>query len=266
MPNMYKTNEGSHYIQWKDGSGKWRARSLGKDRIQAKTKFKELRFKDLDSAFSIHHDLNPTSFFSLSKKYLEYSRSNKKPRTTKDDEHAINLWIKIFGDMNLDNIKISHIDQFANHRLQVDKVNKSTLKINLSALRAMFNWARRMEITNNYPFKNFKISGGERRMDYMSKHELRRLIKITPEPWKTYFIILAITGWRPGEFHSLTWDKINKDNIILYGKTGRRIFPITDKLGIKILPYKLTSMINKYRKHAETDYLFEINRKHIGEN
>jgi integrase len=96
----------------------------------------------------------------------------------------------------------------------------------------------------------------------MQIEELFELIENTPEPWKKYFIILSITGWRPGEFCNLKWSDINDNKIILRGKSGEREYPIIDKVGLHILPYELSSLINECRKEAQTEYFYEINHRH----
>ena len=263
MKHFYKRKgDGRYYVQWKSSDGKWRNRSLGKNEQVAKAKYKELRFKDLDSIFLDTNKKNGTLFSSIAEDYLSYSKANKSPRTVEDDQRAIKLWLQVIGDKHIDTIRITDIMEFANYRKTVDNVNKATLRINLSCLRAMFNWARRMEKTTNYPFKHYKMEIGERRLDYLSKEELNKLIDISPEPWKTFFIILAITGWRTGEFVNLEWDNVMEDKIILNGKTGRRLFPIIDKVGLKILPFKLTHLLEQLKVKSETGYIFELNGRH----
>lgn len=261
---MYKTKSSCFYIQWKDSDGKWRARSLGKDEKIAKARYKKIRFKDLDKIFLGKIKKDGSLFSTIAEEFLEYAEAEKSPRTIEDYQRAIKLWLDIVGDKAMDEVKIADIMYFDHYRKTNDMVNKATLRINLSAIRAIFNWAGKMQRTTNYPFQHYKIEAGDRRGEYMSKDDLKYLINITPEPWKTYFIILAITGWRPSEFCNLKWNNIKDDVIILNGKSGKREFPIIDKVGLKILPYKLSKLIKKCRKVAETEYFFEINGRHPG--
>ena len=70
---------------------------------------------------------------------------------------------------------------FDHYRKTIDMVKIATLRSNLSAIRAIINWARTMEKTTNYPYQHYRIKPEVRKQDYMSKRELERLVKTTSE-------------------------------------------------------------------------------------
>ena len=97
-------------------------------------------------------------------------------------------------------------------------------------LSVIYNWGIKNGLVKKNLFKE-KPKKSVPKIDYYSKKEIKDILKNLPDSKVGDIVKIAFyTGCRLGELSHLKKEDILDDKIILYGKTGRRTIPITDKI------------------------------------
>lgn len=109
----------------------------------------------------------------------------------------------------------------------LDPISKSTANLHLMHLRAALNYAWNSGLVNiEKPWSKVKPlkNADKSRELYLSKDQVRALIKYAPGPFKSYITAAVLTGARPGELASIRVnDLVMKHGTLrLIGKTGAR--------------------------------------------
>jgi len=108
--------------------------------------------------------------------------------------------------------------------------NDQTQRLYNRHLSVIYNWGIQNRYVKENPFKE-KPKKSVPKIDYYSKKELKTILKNLPNSKVGDIVKFAFyTGCRLGELAHLTKEDVLEDKIILYGKTGRRTIPITDKI------------------------------------
>jgi integrase len=156
------------------------------------------------------------------------------------------------GKLRLDQIGPENQQIFVNSLL--DASRKTVLNV-LSTLSAMLttakNWgysARQIEIKKlALPERNSYVA------PHFTRSQIESILNLAGEPWRSFFILLALTGMRAGEALGLQWEDIDFEHRCIhirrsawYGriqstKSTISAAPIT-------LPVVLASVLGEYRK------------------
>ena len=245
--NLYK-NGAYYYIQFKYND-KWFARSLKvKTKAEARKKINQLGVVNLADYFGLVRQCEDKLSYLIDE-YLMYSEVNKADRTNREDVQVTNRFLDFTGNMYITDVQPVQIQNYINFRKATSGIGKSRTRIELSVIRAMFNYGRRIGLVHHYPFDVIKVGGSGRRLEYMDKEQIDKFLNVSDNPdERDYFTILIMTGWRYGEFYSLPNENINSDHVILNGKQGKRIYPLVEKVYKKILPYDLKNRIQKLKE------------------
>lgn len=130
--------------------------------------------------------------------------------------------------ISLDDVGKEWIDTFYDHYIKqgmgVNGVGKE-----LRNIRAVFNWARRRGMTNNYPFLDYHIREEETVPNNLSVDDLRRLRDYPCESWQRqyvdfFFLSFYLAGINPVDLLSLKADCIKDGHLSFVRKK-------TDKQG-----------------------------------
>jgi len=124
----------------------------------------------------------------------------------------------------------------------------------LRQLKSLFNWGFINKKIKNQPFLGLDIPAWKNRKSYLTKEEIKRVIKKAGETsllHEQFLILLGSTGVRLGEFSKLKWRDVNRKTrkITFDGKTGKRPFELTDSIEAC-----LDQIRKLQRKHS--DYVF----------
>lgn len=168
---------------------------------------------------------------------LYYVKNNFAPGTLNIYQKSFNTFFRHIGDIYIDKINHRHIDQFKSQRLETRK--KTTVNIEIRALRAGFETALRWQLIKFNPFKGIKNCPVDEAMPlFISPDEYRLLLQNVQELWLKQMIVLGtLTGLRRNELLYLQWKNIDFNNRILYvfstptfrTKNGKkRIVPLND--------------------------------------
>jgi len=177
----------------------------------------------------------------LRDEFLKYAATNYKLSTTSIYLRVIkNLLIK-FGNISINLITNKDIEEYKSFRL--DTVSRTTVNIEINTLKALFNFAKRLNLINENPCNGIKkLRTGEREILEFSETEIKLILNNTKEKLMKDIIMLGLyTGCRLNEIINIQIGDIdlnervikiiNKDNFET--KTGRiREIPIPEALDI----------------------------------
>ena len=168
--NIYK-NGAYYYLQFKH-NGNWISKSLKvKTKPEAKRKLNELIPIDLVEYFGLEKKKG-NNLETLISEYLKYSEANKADRTQKDDFEVTNRFLNHIGNVNLNCVQAGEIQDYINWRKLQFGIGQSRTRIELSVIRAMFNYGRKIGLVNHYPFDFIKVGSSKRRIEYMDKKQV----------------------------------------------------------------------------------------------
>lgn len=183
----------------------------------------------------------------LREEFLKYAATNFKHSTTQIYLRVFKNLLLKFGNISISLITNKEIEEYKAFRL--DTVSRTTVNIEINTLKAMFNFAKRLNLINNNPCSGIKkIRSAEREILEFSDTEIQMILSNAKEKLMRDIIILGLyTGCRLNEiiniqisdidFNDRTIKIVNKDDFET--KTGRiRKMPIPDN-------FDIYSIINK---------------------
>jgi len=148
------------------------------------------------------------SFKELTEKYLEFGETNGK-RSLERDKYSIKALMDHFKYMKITQINPMMIESYKKKRLE-EKKKSGTVNRELSALRHMFNLAKKWKIIRESPMSEVKLLKEEKfKMRILDKVEADLLIDAAAEYLKPIIITALSTGMRRGEILELRWSDID---------------------------------------------------------
>lgn len=178
-----------------------------------------LRFKTDEHTFDPrdYKRDNPLSFSNMSRKWLEYKKSEVRPNSYSSISNHIDKARTYFNHMNVKDIRYGNFEDFIKSLPQADKTKHNIL----STLHSFFIWLkRRQEIYElpEFPTVDFDL-GYRRTVDKATQISIIEEVKrIAPEE-KTYIGILLLSTYfsvRPNEMRLLKEGNIDLGNGYLY--------------------------------------------------
>ena len=171
------------------------------------------------------------SFKELTGRYLEYGKTNGK-RSLERDKYSIKALMDHFKYMKITQINPMMIESYKKKRLE-EKKKSGTVNRELSALRHMFNLAKKWKIIRESPMSEVKLLKEEKfKMRILSKVEADLLIDAAAEYLKPIIITALNTGMRRGEILGLRWSDIDFINYTIHVKNTKsgkdRIVPMNE--------------------------------------
>jgi integrase len=194
----------------------------------------------------------------FAKRFREEVLTKRKPSTVRSAvSHFEAHILPQLGKLRLDQIGPENQQIFIN---SLDGTSRKTLLNVLSTLSAMLstakNWgyaAREVELKKLVlPDRNSYVA------PHFTRSQVESIFSMAQEPWRTFFVVLAMTGMRAGEALGLQWADIDFDHSCIhirrsawYGKvqstkSKTSSAPIT-------LPDALASVLSEYRKEWKPD-------------
>lgn len=168
------------------------------------------------------------NFYDIFKKYIEYSKNNKK--TWKQDENAFGLHLKEYKNYDLRQLKPDIFEKLKQKKL-AQGYKPRTVQYILGLARQIINFAINQDYIKNYtnPISKgkFKMPNVQNeKVGFLTKEQAKELIDILKEKKEhplTYrlTILLLHTGARFSEVASLTWNDIDLNNRLIYFKSTK---------------------------------------------
>jgi integrase len=203
-----------------------------------------------------HYSYQPTRIATVAefaKRWREEVLAKRKPSTVRSAHSHLDSHINPqLGKLRLDQICPENQQIFVNNLH--DASRKTVLNI-LSTLSSMLttakNWGyatREIELAKLVlPERNSFVA------PHFTRFQVESILSLAPEPWRTFFVLLALTGMRAGEALGLQWVDIDFDHKCIqirrsawYGKlqstkSTKSAAPIT-------LPDALANVLRKYKE------------------
>jgi len=214
-----------------------------------------------------HHSYQPTRIATVSEfasRWRQDVLSKRKPSTVCSANSHLNSHIlPQLGKLRLDQIGPENQQIFVN---QLTGASRKTVLNVLSTLSSMLTTAKDW----GYSCRAVEVGklvlpeGYTHVAAHFTKSQVESIFALAQEPWRTFFILLAMTGMRAGEALGLQWDDVDFEHHAIHirrsawrgrpqsTKSKASAAPIT-------LPEPLAGVLLEYRKEwkANTDpYLF----------
>ena len=235
---------------WLDYSiGKKRFRKkVGPDKVQAQRILNKKLVEIADKKFL---GIERITFEKFSEKYLENTKSNNKPSSVRRKRVALKNLMPYFGDKNLNEITPLMIEEYKNERLKKG-ISNATFNRERTCLHHMFKKAIDWNFVKENPVaKVSPLKENNERVRYLTKEELKKLLKACPK-WLREIVITAIaTLMRKSEILSLKWDDVN-----FRQKLIKVINPKSGKDEYVPLNSSLAKMLSKIKRHPNNPFVF----------
>ncbi|MCH2449124.1 MAG: tyrosine-type recombinase/integrase [Gracilimonas sp.] len=147
----------------------------------------------------------------LKDKYFVHVKNNMAENSVPIYVNAMNRFMSICGNKNVNAYQRSDIQDYKLHRLNVDGVKKTTINIELRSIKAGFNWGQNNEYIQKHPFRGqgYMFEVDDRREE-LSKDQIQRLLKHTQGTMIGLVIRFGYnTGARIGMISKMTWRMVN---------------------------------------------------------
>lgn len=167
---------------------------------------------------------------SLTAVFEEYAELIKTPKSKQSYEYTLKTLRKYdpcADDLRFEDIDYKWLCTFRDTMYETISVN--TTAIHLENLRAVFNYARKMEITEKYPFNNFRIERQKVKPPVMDKEDLERFLAFKPAyPSEDYYhdywcLIFGLCGINMADLYVLR-DEDLKAGRIRYNRQKTDVF------------------------------------------
>ena len=205
------------------------------------------------------------SFEKFKEEYLEYSKANKKPKSSIRDECSLKHLSKFFGGRMLSEIGSFLVEKYKLIRKEED-AEPATVNRELACLRHMFNMAIKWKKVQANPVREVRFmkepKGKERILTEEEEVRLLNAIRLTTKSQHLEPIIITAlnTGMRKAEILNLKWSNVDfqKGYIQVEGtKNGEnRKIPMNKKL---------TEALESAKKVSKGEYVFSENGKPYGD-
>jgi len=228
---VYKRGK-TWYIDYYDQYGKRHREAVGSNKRLAEQVLAKRKTQVAEGKFLDVKKRKKTKFEDMAKLYLEnYAKHNKK--SWKRDETCIKNLMPHFKGKYLDEISPLDIENYK--KMRIAKVTPRTVNIEVKFLKAMYNKAISWGKADKNPVNQVKLfKENDKRIRYLEKDEIKRLIEACPEHLRPIVITALNTGMRKQEILKLKWEDIDFKKKIIYvmqTKTGeRREIPVNDFL------------------------------------
>lgn len=236
---LFKNSNGYYYLYFNcETTGK-------RKKVSCKTKYKPeaTRFlSNFKNQSKQLHNKNTLQVFyvnDLQREVLKYVSDNLRLGTLLLYKNAFKDLLRIIGNKPIKLITISEIEKFKSTRLT--EVKPSTVNIQLTTIKAIFNIAIRFGWLNSNPCNSIrKISIPQKDILSFNQIEIKLILSNTDNIMMNRFIRFALlTGCRLNEICNVQWKDVNFQDSILniankdnfQTKSGKqRLIPISDEL------------------------------------
>ncbi len=189
-------------------------------------------------------------FRDFAKTYLEKHAIPNKKSWKKSDAVSLVRLVPFFGESYLYEIKPLDIIDYKAQRFE--EVSAATVNRELACLKVMFSKAIEWELVSENPVKKVKFyKEDNRRLRYLEKEEIERLLANCPASLRAIVILAISTGMRKSEIQHLRWRDVDfANNVItlLITKNG-------EVRHIPLMSYALEALKTQNR-HPSSDYIF----------
>jgi len=176
--------------------------------------------------------LKKTTVGKMCEEYLEYAKVNH--LSWKADQSRLKTLVAFWGPhTELERIASRQIERFKASRLE--KVKPATVNKEIGLLKHLLNLAVEWGYIYENPARRVKpLRENNRRLRYLIKEEINRLVAAASRHLKPIIVLAVNTGMRRGEIFNLKWSYVDLKNRfieVIKSKNGeKRVIPINKTL------------------------------------
>jgi len=183
-------------------------------------------------------------------RFLRHAAKDAAPRTQETRERVLGLFRAAFGSKLLGDCIPADLDGWIDDH--AEWASNWTKRRNIAYVQSAFNWAARMRLIRENPFRGVTRRKGKRGRP-ATEAEWRTLLRATTAPFRRVLFFLALTGCRPGEAAALKWEQVNLDSgvaVLEDHKSSRTRSDPTPR--IIVLPPVLVRLLRWLRRRQPT--------------
>ncbi len=236
------------WIDYREPSGRRIRKPINANKRVAMQILAKIKTEISENKYLDKRNFEKVKFSEFAETYYKLHCKNKKSKES--DRCILNRLKKHFGRRYLYEITPLLIEKYKIKR--AEKVKPSTVNRDLACLKHMFTKAIIWKKSENNPVKQVELfKEDNRRLRYLEKEEIPKLIESCTERLKPIVTLAIFTGMRRGEIYKLKWHDIDFRNGIIHlydtkNHTKREVF-INDTI---------KSVFIKVKKHPEGPYVF----------
>lgn len=235
-----------------------------------------LRDRITEDLFGERNDENKSDCLNWEKYYEGYVESKKNRSYRESCQYTLKKMRELrenFSELKFDDITLKWLKDFDESLIDTG-ASQNTRNIHFKNIRTCLNRAIDEELTNNYPFRRFKIKAEETRKRNLPVEELRRLFDYAVEPHQELYrdmfkLIFLLIGINTIDLYSLK--EVTKDGYIEYrrAKTHKLYKIKVEPEAMEIINrYKgttgLLSIADRWKSHRDFQKFCNIELKKIG--
>lgn len=232
-------------------NGQRKREKIGLSRVLAENVLRKRKVEIAEGRFLDIKKNEKIKFEDFAKTYFElHSKLNKKPSVSKRDITLIKNLSTFFAGRYLFEITPILVEQYKMARSK--EVSPATVNRELACLKSIFNKAIGWGKVEDNPVRKVKLfRENNRRLRYLEKEEIKKLLSNCSEHLKPIVILALNTGMRKGEILGLKWHDVDFRRDIIYlldTKNGeKREIPMNEQVKTALI---------KVRKHPDSPYIF----------
>ena len=161
--------------------------------------------------------------------FKEYADKKLKAQTIRGYHYLEPRIYKALGHLRLDKITPRHVQRFVNELCEMEcsnnsekKLSSKTVKLHLSLVSTIFDYAIKMQMIKNNPCKNATLPSPDRKeRKIYTVEEIKQILELfDSEPighfkYVVFFTLALYTGLRRGELLGLEWKDFDWDKGIM---------------------------------------------------
>jgi len=232
---------------------------LDRDYQVAVRKLRQLRTEQKRNSGVVRNWLDAT-FAELADEFLSDLKARRKATTYDQARHALLRALRVLGS-RIRVVEVRRIHLAKIEQALAGKKSPTTIRDTIAKVQQVFSWAVEHELLESSPLVGYRKPAKRSRTRVITPDEFQLLLRACPRnpAFRRVLIALRLTGCRPGELRSLTWEMVDLDQrmwIIPEHKTittqkqpRPRIIPLPTAV------LKLCRQLN-LRPHKTEDFVF----------
>ncbi len=234
MPELFQHKNGTWYIRYGENGRKvWKSLRT-REENKAKEFFKKLDAKHTLGILGLSHQNNPR-LSELFTEYLPFSKAHKSPRTYRDTEMHIRLFLEpALGHIRAMDLTPKHVEDLIG-QMKSAGYGSRTIDLRLETLRKVLRRAERNRMIPRMPVTIQLIREPRQLPRYVTPASLEKwLSNLTPEH-RLRAELSFNTGISDRDLGKLTWDNFNRELRLITYKRPKTKKPIPIPLNARAM-------------------------------
>lgn len=221
-------------------------------------------------------DVNPKRIAEVSRKHCFYLVQNKdrSPNTAQRYKDAVDAFIKLIGNLYINEVTEEALNQFKQKRREVDEVSAAGINCDLRSLRALLNYAKKQGYiaADVFPFRYVEMASDRGKYEkqegvrYFSDDELQQLaedIQANNDTEKLeLFKMYLYSGARASEILPISefrWENIDFENKTVTFNQRKTSSVRT----VELVPQVETILKARLKRYPNSKYPFDYSYNHV---